>query len=576
MKPQVLESIEQISKERVATDERLLDDTTVDRLVRVLDSYSNEVRTWMQTDQEQAAKGRWPSLMTFSLFGLGIAVTGATNYWNYGRQFADHEFVLFNISGAMVFLLAGISLFYDRSVREIGSDRIRKESGRRIETVSEHIRSLSQLYQKWISDWKSQKHQLDRLESAVREFDSQAVAAQIKASQWTNEAEELSRQRNRLADDVESLQSSIVQLQADADYAKMKLCGVDSEIEAKKDHLGDLKSQREKIRREILELDEQLAQARESFEQARSEHESNQRQFQRDQQSIERRIEKLSDEAVRLQQSCDTLEQDRADLETELESLKVEFQRNLEIQTQSLSDVTQGLEDARVEKALVDEAIETAQANLRQMVATHKDLHSQIESMQSSKDQLANSILGLNEEISQKRELSDLLETQTKVLIEDRELRCTKLDKSIAELDSNLSLRRAELIQANNEFEAVQNHHRQLAAEIDHLNRVKGAMETSVNELTDRLANKSTDFKRKSVQVNELASKIDTLSQTVRSLAVGDPGSSSPIGSLPSSADIADRTGKPSLQGPHWGQEQLNKMLERMDEIDRLAEDGLN
>ncbi|MFN5187760.1 MAG: hypothetical protein ACK5GD_18435 [Planctomycetota bacterium] len=576
MKPQVLESIEQISKERVATDERLLDDTTVDRLVRVLDSYSNEVRTWMQTDQEQAGKGRWPSLMTFSLFGLGIAVTGATNYWNYGRQFADHEFVLFNISGAMVFLLAGISLFYDRSVREIGSDRIRKESGRRIETVSEHIRSLSQLYQKWISDWKSQKHQLDRLESAVREFDSQAVAAQIKASQWTNEAEELNRQRNRLVDDVESLQSSIVQLQADADYAKMKLCGVDSEIEAKKDHLGDLKSQREKIRREILELDEQLAQARESFEQARSEHESNQRQFQRDQQSIERRIEKLSDESVRLQQSCDTLEQDRADLETELESLKVEFQRNLEIQTQSLSDVTQGLEDARVEKALVDEAIETAQANLRQMVATHKDLHSQIESMQSSKDQLANSILGLNEEISQKRELSDLLETQTKVLIEDRELRCTKLDKSIAELDSNLSLRRAELIQANNEFEAVQNHHRQLAAEIDHLNRVKGAMETSVNELTDRLANKSTDFKRKSVQVNELASKIDTLSQTVRSLAVGDPGSSSPMGSLPSSADIADRTGKPSLQGPHWGQEQLNKMLERMDEIDRLAEDGLN
>ncbi len=576
MKPQVLESIEQISKERVATDERLLDDTTVDRLVRVLDSYGNEVRAWMQKDQDEAGKGRWPSLMTFTLFGLGIAVTGATNYWNYGRQFADHEFVLFNISGAMVFLLAGISLFYDRSVREIGSDRIRKESGRRIETVSEHIRSLSQLYQKWIGDWKSQKHQLDRLESSVREYDSQAVAAQIKAAQWTNEAEELGRQRNRLADDVDSLQASIVQLQADSDYAKMKLCGIDSEIEAKKDHLSDLKSQREKIRREILELEEQSAQAREAFEQARSDHEANQRQFQRDQQSIERRIEKLSDEAVRLQQSCESLEQDRSDLQTELQSLKIEFQRNLEIQTQSLSEVTQGLQDARVEKALVDEAIETSQANLRQIVATHKDLQSQIESMQSSKEHLANSIQGLNEEISQKRELSDLLETQTKVLIEDRELRCTKLDKSIAELDSNLSGRRAELIHANSEFEAVQNHHRQLAAEIDHLNRVKTAMETSVNELTDRLANKSTDFKRKSVQVNELASKIDTLSQTVRSLAVGEPGASNPVGNLPPTADAADRSAKPSLQGPHWGHEHTQKMLERMDEIDRLAEEGLN
>lgn len=606
MKPQVLESIEQISKERVSTegnwslpgtvnhdatvsvgqtgrtkpisaDERLLDDTTVDRLLRVLESYNSEVRSWIQKDEEDAKKGRLPSLMTFSLFGLGIAVAVGTNYWNYGRQLADHEFVLFNLAGAMVFLLAGISLFYDRSVREIGSDRIRKESGRRIETMSDHIRSLSQLYQKWISDWKSQKQQLDRLELAVREFDSQSVAAQIKAAQWTSEAEEFGRQRARLADEVDSLQSSIAQLQADAEYAKMKLCGVDSEIDAKKEHLADLKAQREKLRREILELEEQSEQARDAFEQLRSEYEANQRQYQRDQQSIERRIEKLGDEASRLQDACESLQRDRNDLENEIQSLKVEFERNMQIQTQSLSEVTQALQDSKIEKALVDEAIETSQSSLRQTVATQKDLQIQIESLQSTKDQLASSILGLNEEISQKRELNDLLESQTKVLIEDRELRCSKLDKSIAELDSNLSGRRAELLQANSEFESIQNHHRQLAADIDHLSRVKSAMETSVNELTDRLANKSTDFKRKSVQVNELASKIDTLSQTVRSLAVGEPSSSGAVGvSNPIGEQAADRVNKPTLQGPHWGPEHMQKMLDRMDEIERLAEDGLD
>jgi chromosome segregation ATPase len=605
VKTQVLESIEQISKERVSTegnwsspgnihqnqvdssamvnrvrsldaDERLLDDTTVDRLARVLETYSSEVRGWMDRDQHEANKGRWPSAMTFTLFGLGIALAGTTNYWNYGRQFADHEFVLFNLAGAMVFLLAGISLFYDRSVREIGSDRTRKESARRIETISDHIRSLSQLYQKWINDWKSQKQQLDRLESAVREYDSQTVAAQIKAAQWTSQAEEFGRHRDRLADEVEALQNSIVQLQADSDYAKMKLCGVDSEIDAKKEHLADLKSQREKTRREILELEEQSAQARESFEQARAEYEANQRQFQRDQQSIERRIEKLSDEANRLQASCDSLERDRSDLQAELQSLKVEFERNMEIQTQSLSEVTQALQDSKVEKALVDEAIESSQANLRQTVSTQKELQAQIESLQSTKDQLSSSIKGLNEEISQKRELNELLESQTKVLIEDRELRCSKLDKSIAELDSNLSGRRAELIQASSEFEMVQNNHRQLAADIDHLNRVRAAMETSVNELTDRLASKSTDFKRKSVQVNELASKIDSLSQTVRSLAVGEATPNNPVGgALPTEDAKSDREPKPSLQGPHWGPEHMQKMLERMDEIDRLAEDGL-
>lgn len=596
MKPQVLESIEQISKERVSTegnwsapsnasasrgkqlttDERLLDDTTVDRLVRVLESYNSEVRSWIQKDEEDGRSGRWPSLMTFSLFGLGTAVSVATNYWNYGRQFADHEFVLFNLAGAMVFLLAGISLFYDRSVREIGSDRMRKESGRRIETMSDHVRSLSQLYQKWIADWKSQKQQLDRLESAVREFDAQASAAQIKASQWTSEAEEFGRQRDRLADEIDTLQSTVVQLQADSEYAKMKLCGVDSEIEAKKDHLNDLKNQREKIRRDILELEEQLAQSREGFEQVRLEHEANQRQFQRDQQSIERRIEKLSDEAKRLEETRDSLEKDRLDLQAELQSLTIEFERNMVIQTQSLSEVTQALQDARVEKALVEEAVETSQANLRQMVSTHKELQSQIESLQQSKDQLHSSIRGLNEEISQKRELNELLESQTKVLVEDRELRCSKLDKMIADLDSSLSGRRAELIQSSSEFESIQNQHRQLAADVDHLNRVKTAMETSVNELTDRLANKSTDFKRKSVQVNELSSKIDSLSQTVRSLAVGDQTSAeASVGAQVPEANT-DRHSKPSLQGPHWGQEQLQKMLERMDEIDRLTEDGLS
>jgi chromosome segregation ATPase len=259
-----------------------------------------------------------------------------------------------------------------------------------------------------------------------------------------------------------------------------------------------------------------------------------------------------------------------------LDSLKIEFDRNMEIQTQSLSQVTRALEDARIEKALIEEAIESSQANLRQTVATHKSLQTQIESLDASKEHLTNTINGLNEEISQKRELNDLLESQTKVLVEDRELRCSKLDKSIAELDGVLSARRAELIQANGQFESVQNHHRQLTADIDHLNRVKSAMETSVNELTDRLANKSTDFKRKSVQVNELSSKLDTLSQTVKTLAIGEQATSGPTTSTPTNTSGQDLSSKPSLQGPHWGPEHTQRVFDRMDDIEKLAQDGLD
>jgi len=97
------------------------------------------------------------------------------------------------------------------------------------------------------------------------------------------------------------------------------------------------------------------------------------------------------------------------------------------------------------------------------------------------------------------------------------------------------------------------------------LNRVKSAMETSVNELTDRLANKSTDFKRKSVQVNELSSKLDTLSQTVKTLAIGEQATSG-----------QDLSSKPSLQGPHWGPEHTQRVFDRMDDIEKLAQDGLD
>jgi hypothetical protein len=66
------------------------------------------------------------------------------------------------------------------------------------------------------------------------------------------------------------------------------------------------------------------------------------------------------------------------------------------------------------------------------------------------------------------------------------------------------------------------------------------------------------------------------LSQTVRSLAVGEATPNNPVGgALPTEDAKSDREPKPSLQGPHWGPEHMQKMLERMDEIDRLAEDGL-
>jgi len=199
----------------------------------------------------------------------------------------------------------------------------------------------------------------------------------------------------------------------------------------------------------------------------------------------------------------------------------------------------------------------------------YASLVQEIEVLTTNRQHCEATLKGLTEETAQKRELNELLETQTKVLVEDREMRCNKLDKSIAELDGALSARRGELLVATEQFETVQNQHRQLAAEIDHLSRVKVAMETSVNELTDRLANKSTDFKRKTLQVHELANRLEALTETVKSRREIE-GS---MGGL--DVQQRGRSDGARLHGPHWNNDQVQKIFDRIDDIDELTEEGL-
>jgi chromosome segregation ATPase len=432
------------------------------------------------------------------------------------------------------------------------------------------------------------------LEAAVRDADSQSVAAELKAKQCIEESDALGRQRDELLATIESLKEQSVQFQADADYAKLRLCGIDSEIEAKKEHLADLRNEREKVRREILELEEKSAHAADTFETTRNEYEANLRQFNRDLQSIERRIEKLTSESHQLQGECDGLIRQKSDMEADLDSLKAEFDRNIEIQTQTLASVTSSLEDFKAERALLEEAIAVNRKELDGLKADQASLIDTIAGLTASREQCEASLKSLIEETSQKRELNELLETQTKVLVEDRELRCNKLDKSISELDGTLSTRRGELLVATEQFERVHDHHRQLAAEIDHLTRVKTAMETSVNELTDRLANKSSDFKRKTLQVHELANRLEALTETVNNRAVGPsaPVTISPVsGSISPVREESARSGVNQeqfdnqsrgratgggLHGPHWSNDQIQKIFDRIDDLDELTEEGLD
>ena len=75
----------------------------------------------------------------------------------------------------------------------------------------------------------------------------------------------------------------------------------------------------------------------------------------------------------------------KSDLEADLESLKIEFDRNIEIQTQTLAQVTSSLQDAKAERALLEEAIVLNRTQLESLKGDYTNLVQEIEALTTNR-----------------------------------------------------------------------------------------------------------------------------------------------------------------------------------------------
>jgi predicted RNase H-like nuclease (RuvC/YqgF family) len=169
------------------------------------------------------------------------------------------------------------------------------------------------------------------------------------------------------------------------------------------------------------------------------------------------------------------------------------------------------------------------------------------------------------------------------------------MQSQVSELDARI-LDRTETIQGLEvEVEQWNGDRKTLFNELERLAAIKSAMEFSVDGLAERLEQRSSELRKKTMQVNEVAARLEALSNTVRALggegkekptsigidvSGGTTKSSAirPIPFVPEASPSIDATidGPNKIEGPHFKKADLLRLMDTLDKLDDLTQLGLS
>jgi chromosome segregation ATPase len=566
------------------------DDTIVSRLSNVLESYRGDVSEWAESEPEPSWRDQFPSAMTMFLFALGVALVVGMNAVVLTAQSSAQQQAIANLGSAVVLMLAGISLFYDRTVRGIGNDQVRYESGRRVEAVSDQISSLAALYGQWLIEWKQRQMHLADLQGEIERERIAGEEAKSMSKTLSAECQDWLEKRIAFEEQADAQDRRLVQLRSEGEFAARKLAGLEQDIRTKSEQVASLRDQRNQLRDEILQLDLQRTEMLENEERLSTEHDALQRQRKRERDQLQLEIEERTAAVTVLRNDNQRLESEKNELVAELEMLRSEFDRNVEISTQQLTDLRRMIEDAQTEKGLVLEDIDRQQQVMRQLESNRLELVAAIEElsgMQSHKQEALESLIA---KVGDRETQVTELEEQIAGLEQSRNERIATMRREITELDSDVASRRGDLSGLQSEIEQREQDRNQLVQELERISAIKSAMEFSVDGLAERLEQRASEVRKKTMQVNELAARLEALSNTVKGLSGTEntvrsnalesactPGAIAPTSPRSAAATpTLDVDGPNGIEGPHFNKADIKRMMETLDKLDDLTQLGLS
>lgn len=489
------------------------------RIEQTLREYSERVSSWGNEIAPRRLRDHLPSGITLALFGLGTSLLLAVNMAVITWDTTSQQVALSNLGGAVVMMLAGISLFYDRTVRGLGEDPRRRISARQTEEIASQMEGLSSLMSRWRSLGRKHQASIAALEQELLVLRGHQADLGAQTDELRSQNSELDVVKRLLSDEIAGLNAAIQQQTEQASALSRELKNSEGTLARLRYEVDDAKKDKAALGDEIATLEERRTELNENTQRMEAEYDANRAKFERDLDELEQGLQRLHEVAEELQAEENRLLAEKSELVCELDMIRGEYERNAEIASQNLAALKSSLEDLQVEKGLLHEELEQLRSSKLELeeeksalVGAIRDQKQEWESQQTALAQIQNDLA--ERKLEQERVVYELSELQVasrrdlENVIERRDAIQVQLDLLTIELDSQTK-----------GVEQNRNLADELQRTIDRLSNVKGAMEVSVDELTQRLEAKSAEHRKKSVQIHDLASRLEHLSDAVKTLS---------------------------------------------------------
>lgn len=501
------------------------------RKLRVaIDGYRSRVNAWEHSIRSQAHKQNLPTLTTLGLFGLGAGLCGTINYFNLRGDLPVQELALSNLGCVTLFVIASISLFYDRIMRGFGRELLLRRSGEHASEIAIQLHALAAIHVDLQFHVGRMSKDLDELSQSIETQNDIAEDLKVANLQSASQQEEYQERLADLRRNIMAEASRLNRFQHSITVLESQRNELELSIQAHTDHLFDIASQRENVAAELTSLEKTRTSLRASWT-------AEQEQAKIDAARTRDQLRLLSNERDALTDTVETIKADlihlrdlRSDLQAEVELIGDEHDR-----TRSEFDQIQtALFHAQTERDRIDARIAESHLTQRALEETIFEMLGQLGENQEKLNAIESAIQRNEEHLSERRSQAE----RDAIEFESRQ---SERNRILQELERGIG-------NAIQEREA-------LDTEMERLRHVKQAMEISIDELTHRLELRTTDLRKKNHQLQEQADRLEKLSEAIQKLTLreaemrpsAETPSSSRVDSLPAPPGMVRTIHKPHL-----------------------------
>jgi chromosome segregation ATPase len=484
-------------------------------------------------------------------------MTLAVNLTSMGSDASIQRAAFANLGGMIVFILAGISLFYDRAVRGYGLELRVREVAQRTTDITQQLGGLAPLQVELQREIAAQNEEADglrlKIESAQAALDRLNAENASSKAQEAEYASKLAELRQLVMDEVSRLsrcQHSIANLQSEQSELELT-------IQAHSDRLFEVASRHEDLNANVEQLQGERDKLRVSFEAEQVAYASESNRLRSELEELDRARADAGQSLQSLREDVEMLRELRSESQCELDMIREEYERNTAANIQSLAQLRVDIESLQSEKGRMQQSLVEVRTALDGLNRERAVLETRVEESKASK-------LGLDEELSslltQIRENQAMHESLESALQREQELlddRRFQAEREAIEAESKQKERNRVLQELDRAMGLAVQEREVMDAEIARLSRVKDAMEISIDELTNRLESRTSELRRKGIQIQEHAERLERLSEAVQRMTAKESGSDralphaagSELGTLPTFGTLPAQEG--AYRGVH-------------------------